>query len=342
MINKVLTISIAAYNMEQYIRQTLDSLIDEEIIDELEIFVVDDGGTDRTLEIAQEYAEKYPQSIFPIHKENGGYGSTVNYSIAHATGKYFKLLDGDDWFETENLKKLIEQLRMINSDIVITTYFQCIENGPKKENKLTDGYALNTDIAICEIEIRRVFGMWGITYKTEILKKCDMQLPLHCLYTDQIFSTIPFAEANTIRFVDCAVYCYRIGRDGQSVGKEARIKHIGDNIKVCDFLLDFYEAQKKCSTVNIRYIKRRIVTYIRWLVKTYLLMPISEEVMMGIATYDRNLMVKSRDVYNMLSNVNTYKKFGIYMHIIRIFGYGKIALLFSRLILPKDGIKNWA
>ena len=104
---KILTISIAAYNMEQYIEHTLNSLIDEHIIDLLEIFVVDDGSMDRTLEIAMQYAKRYPQSIYPIHKENGGYGSTINTSVKLATGKYFKLLDGDDWYAKENLPAFI-------------------------------------------------------------------------------------------------------------------------------------------------------------------------------------------------------------------------------------------
>ncbi len=104
---KLLTISIAAYNVEGYIRNTLDSLIVPEILDKLEVFIVDDGGNDNTLQIAREYESKYPETFHAVHKENGGYGSTVNYSIAHATGKYFKLLDGDDWYLSRNLKRLI-------------------------------------------------------------------------------------------------------------------------------------------------------------------------------------------------------------------------------------------
>ena len=93
--DKILTISIAAYNVEKFLRSTLNSLCEQTVIEDLEIFVVDDGSTDETLCIAQEYEKKFPDSFFAVHKENGGYGSTVNYSIAHATGKYFKLLDGD-------------------------------------------------------------------------------------------------------------------------------------------------------------------------------------------------------------------------------------------------------
>ena len=119
---KILTVSIAAYNMEKYIRRALDSLIDERIIHDLEVFVIDDGGSDSTLDIAKEYASKYPNSIFPVHKENGGYGTTVNYSIQYANGKYFKLLDGDDWFDKNGLYELVNRLKKADSDIILTNY----------------------------------------------------------------------------------------------------------------------------------------------------------------------------------------------------------------------------
>ena len=66
---KLLTISIAAYNVEGYIRNTLDSLIVPEILDKLEVFIVDDGGNDNTLQIAREYESKYPETFHAVHKE---------------------------------------------------------------------------------------------------------------------------------------------------------------------------------------------------------------------------------------------------------------------------------
>jgi glycosyltransferase involved in cell wall biosynthesis len=117
---KILTISIAAYNVEGYIRQTLNSLIAPEILDKLEVFVVDDGGNDGTLAIAKEYEAKYPGTFHAVHKENGGYGSTINYSVEHATGKFFKQLDGDDWFQTDNLVALVKVLETLDTDCVYT------------------------------------------------------------------------------------------------------------------------------------------------------------------------------------------------------------------------------
>ena len=94
--DKILTVSVAAYNVEKFIRNTLDSCIAEEIMTDLEVLVVDDGATDATAEIVREYEDKYPQTFRLIHKENGGYGTTVNRSMQEASGKYFRLLDGED------------------------------------------------------------------------------------------------------------------------------------------------------------------------------------------------------------------------------------------------------
>ena len=110
--NKILTVSIAAYNVEKYIQNALESLLVNNI-DDLEILVEDDGGTDNTANIVKEYEKKYPGIVKLVQKENGGYGSTINKSIELAQGKYFKQLDGDDWYDSENFEKLLKLLRTI-------------------------------------------------------------------------------------------------------------------------------------------------------------------------------------------------------------------------------------
>lgn len=107
MINKILTISIAAYNVEKYIGKTLDSLINDDVMDKIEVLIENDGSTDNTAGIANEYVKNYPNTFKLINKQNGGYGSTINRSIKEAQGKYFKQLDGDDFLDTENLRKLV-------------------------------------------------------------------------------------------------------------------------------------------------------------------------------------------------------------------------------------------
>ena len=110
---KVLTITIPSYNVEKYLNQTLDSFIQEEILADIEVLIVDDGSKDRTPLIGKEYEEKYPGTFRVISKENGGHGSTINRGILEARGRYFKVVDGDDWVNTGDFVKLVKPLRPV-------------------------------------------------------------------------------------------------------------------------------------------------------------------------------------------------------------------------------------
>ena len=230
---KILTISIAAYNMEKYIVQTLESLIIPDIIDELEIFVIDDGGSDRTLEIAKQYAEQYPKSIFPIHKENGGYGSTINYSIQYATGKYFKQLDGDDWFNKENMKEFVRLLKENDADCITSSSIIWRERGGETEvqdcySKLEEGFY--------QLESRELSTVWlnmySLTFKTKVLQDMGLQISEKCFYTDleYIIRSIPYVH--TVYVWHKTIYIYRVGRNGQSMSAEGIMKHYKEHEEV--------------------------------------------------------------------------------------------------------------
>ena len=101
---KTLTITIPAYNAENYISKCIESLLAEDIRNQLEIIIINDGSVDSTGKIAKAYELKYPGIVQVVNKENGGHGSGVNTGISKATGKYFMVLDSDDWFSTAELK----------------------------------------------------------------------------------------------------------------------------------------------------------------------------------------------------------------------------------------------
>lgn len=108
--------------MEKFLNQVLDSLVDEQVLADLEVLVISDGSTDNTVDIANKYVKKYPSTFKVIEKENGGWGSTVNKGMELATGKYFKLLDGDDWFYTENLVGFIQYLKNTEADMILSAF----------------------------------------------------------------------------------------------------------------------------------------------------------------------------------------------------------------------------
>lgn len=120
MTNKVLSISIAAYNVENCIKETLMSLVVKNNLEKLEILIIDDGSTDGTAKAAQEFVKKYPCSFFYFYKQNAGHGSTINFALTKATGKYFKVLDGDDKLLTDSLDDFIDYLCIVDCDLVLS------------------------------------------------------------------------------------------------------------------------------------------------------------------------------------------------------------------------------
>ena len=105
---KKITFTVPCYNSQDYMKRCIDSLL--VCKEEGEIIIVDDGSTDRTGEIADEYAKEYPDIVKVIHKENGGHGSGVNAGLEAATGTYFKVVDSDDWLDEENYPKVLAKL----------------------------------------------------------------------------------------------------------------------------------------------------------------------------------------------------------------------------------------
>lgn len=122
--SEILIVTIPSDNTENYIDGCLPYLIDERIISDIEILIVSDGSKDNTVSVAKKWADKYPDSIRVIDKENGGHGSTINRGILETTGKYFKAVDGDDWVVTENFVKLIEFLKGVDVDLINNPCFE--------------------------------------------------------------------------------------------------------------------------------------------------------------------------------------------------------------------------
>lgn len=323
MSGKILTVSVAAYNVEQYIKQNLDSMTVPELVDKLEIFVVDDGGKDGTLEIAKEYEAKYPGTVYAVHKENGGYGSTVNYSIAHATGKYFKLLDGDDWFNTANLIKFVELLENGNEDLIITDYFKGPEEGSMKTVNIGER---NLNVTKTE-DIKKIIGHWSIAYKTEILKASGLELPEHLFYTDKIFSTIPMALVKSVKAYALPVYSYRIGRDGQSVSRESRIKNVKNYLNICNIICD-YCGKINASPEKNKYVFRRAVSDYRLGIKTALLCPNKKENLAMIKEYESRNKQKNNKVFTAAGKTTSKTgKLICFMRKTKYLGYWGLALI---------------
>ena len=293
---KILTISVAAYNVGDYIEKNLDSITASKYIDDIEVFVIDDGGTDQTLEKAEKYRKEYPGSVNLVHKENGGYGSTVNLSAERASGKYFKLLDGDDWFDTNGLNKLVEFLKKNDTDWVLTEIIK-FTGDEADTSKLGKWAKFHGKVLDAEGITDNLFtGMWEITVRTELLKEHLRKLPEHYLYTDILYVVYPLPYIRKIGFLSVPVYCYRLGRDGQSVTKESRNKHYKEYLDLVETVKKyFYECDGRSLPAVIQ---QRFFTYYKYQVFNYLLLPPSSEVKKEMILLEKNTKENYREFYD--------------------------------------------
>lgn len=242
--DKILTIVIPTYNMEKYLRRCLDSLIisDKTLFEKLEVLVVNDGSKDSSSEIAHEYEEKYPNVFRVIDKENGNYGSCVNRGKKEAIGKYFRILDADDWFDTPQLQKFLSLLSEEETDVVITNYTrhfndkQMLIKMDVEYNKpfAIDGYDFSSK-DYCSMLL-----MHAMTYKTELLNKIEYVQQTGISYTDIEYCYFPFSKADKMVFFDINLYQYWLGRDGQTMQRSNVIKNVGNFDKVATRIINDY------------------------------------------------------------------------------------------------------
>lgn len=230
---KILTISVAAYNAANCITKCIESFVNSKVIEELEIIIVNDGSKDNTNEVVQEYVSKYPESVRLISKENGGHGSTINTSIKEAAGKYYKIVDSDDWVEIEGLERLVEELSRSDEDLIINPYYKVNASDESKELVESDGGDL-TDKAI--------FEMHAMTIKTDVVKAMGPVIDEHCFYVDTEFVVFAMSRVNSMKCLDFPVYDYLLGTTTQSMNMKNLVKNRSQHIKVCKRILDYYNS----------------------------------------------------------------------------------------------------
>ena len=312
---KVLTVVVPTYNAEKYLRDNLESFLIKPIMDELEILIINDGSTDGSLDIAMEYVRQYPATFCVISKENGGHGSGINCGIKHAHGKYFKVVDADDWVDPDALCKLMDVLRTSNSDIVYSGFYWVYDDGRndkavfEKRAEIKEPFknvAYNQEYLFDEIADRLYIKMHSMTIRTELLRRGNVVITEHCFYVDTEYITYPIPYVKTIQFVDAFVYMYRIGNSGQSVSIEKMQRNETNYDTVLLSLLTFYKKlgpEIPCTEEKKAYIAGLIARVVAGKIKIMLSFPPSRKKKQELKQFERTLHDEYPDVYK--SNINS-------------------------------------
>lgn len=323
---KALTISIAAYNVGKYLPQALDSIVKSPELSAIDTIVVNDGSSDGTIHIVNDYVRRYPESVRLINKENGGYGTTVNKGIEEAQGEFFKILDGDDWFDTRALTHLVRYLKECEADLVVMPRALSYDDTTSQVQPI-ELKAMTGDVLHLE-EVKDLFGHWNLVARTSLVRKCCKPLPEHMLYTDSLYTTYLFAGADIVSWFDEAVYCYRLGRDGQSVSIESRIRHADENAVVASEICRFIENEAN-HIHNKEYVIRKATTYYIHAVLTYTLGPASQAALRHIVNLEKQGQREWPHIYEQAAKTSRR------IHAMRATGY------WAYWILKIIGIKNW-
>lgn len=306
--NKILSISIAAYNVEKFIEQCLDSFVESGVIEDVEVIVTDDGSKDSTPEIVSKYEEKYPGSIILVRQENAGPGSTVNSGISHATGKYFRMVDGDDWVNPKDFAKLVEKLKATDSDAIINNYILVDNDTAEQRTVEIENIEADKEFKLEEIAPKLDISMHNFIIRTSIMKE-HVKL-FNCFYTDMQYLVFPVRYIKTISFYDLYVYMYRVSLATQSMNPVSLQKNIAMHDKVLFSLLEYYEDYRKSDDYNeiiSEYLISRIKRMAGCQLAIYLSYKPSKEKMTELYDFFKRLNTASPKVYDSFKNLKTVK-----------------------------------
>ena len=264
---KLITFAVPCYNSAAYMRHCIETLLSAG--EQAEIILVDDGSTkDDTPAICDEYAAKYPTIVKAIHQENGGHGEGVNQGIRNATGVYFKVVDSDDWLDTDALQQVLAELRAhLNDeqplDLMMANYvYEHVADNTRNivdyKGILPEGRVFTWE-EIGKFPPNKNILMHSVIYRTEVLRQCGMVLPKHTFYVDNIFVYQPLPFVKSMYYMDLDLYRYFIGRADQSVNESVMVKRVDQQLRVTRHMidcqdLDALKGQKKLRSYMLHYL----------------------------------------------------------------------------------------
>ena len=257
---KYITFTVPCYNSQDYMSRCVESLIPGG--EDVEIIIVDDGSTDATGAIADQYEKRYPGIVRAVHKENGGHGSGVNTGLLLARGMFFKVVDSDDWLDEKAYRTLLYRIKRFCAmkeaglsgdipDLFVCNYiYDHLDEGTSHtmhyrnvfpEEKMCDWNGIG------RFHTSQYLIMHALIFRTQLLREAEVVLPEHTFYVDNIFAYKPLPYVRNIYYMDIDLYHYYLGREDQSVNEKVLMSRIDQQILVTEIVskcVDLYKVRE--------------------------------------------------------------------------------------------------
>lgn len=261
-IKPVFSIVIPVYNVEEYLSRCIQSIIQQEMDDFIEVLLVDDGSTDFSGNLCDTYAKKY-KWIRTFHKSNGGLSDARNFGLEKSLGEYLVFLDSDDYLKKGSLyklKKVIEKYKKIDV-ITITT--------EKNENNRSNIIAHNTppyvivsgkDYLKHELPKNMFFAAWSSVYNREFLLRNNLFFKKGILHEDEEFTPRAFLLADAVVNTDFLFYEYVI-RENSITTKNDKFRNALSIFAISKDLYDIYESIEDLVLRNLLFTHNAKICY---------------------------------------------------------------------------------
>lgn len=266
----LVTFVVPCYNSASFMDRGINSLLAvvEEVEYPCEILLINDGSTDDTSAICHRHAELH-SCITAIDQENTNWGGVINHGIEIAHGRYFKVLDSDDYFDVHALRRVLDTLQLAveaekGPDLLITNYvYDHLSSNSERVMQYRKFFPAGRLFEWREMgrqgqdKFIMIHAAW---YKTALLRETGVKLPTGVSYMDSLLLLHPMPYVKTLLYLDINPYHYLIGREGQSVEIEVVKKHIDEQIMATRLAIDdidyapLYESEPNCAMLMTGYV----------------------------------------------------------------------------------------
>lgn len=242
-----ISVVVPVYNVEKYLKECIDSIINQ-TLEDIEIICVNDGSTDSSLEILNDYAKK-DSRIIVINKSNSGYGHTMNMGLNAATGEYVGIIESDDFADKNMFEDLYKLAKESDADIVKGDWYNYWSKNKfaRKNNRISSAKTLKLTNAKQDKSLLRINpSVWSAIYKKEFLNKYNIRFleTPGASYQDLAFSFKVFALAEKVILTDKAYLYYRQDNMNSSVKSKTKVYCVCDEYEEIDRFLEEYPDLK--------------------------------------------------------------------------------------------------
>lgn len=267
---KTITFAVPCYNSAEYMDKCIESLLAcDDGRNDIQIVIVDDGSTkDDTPAKADAWQAEYPETILAVHQPNGGHGQAVNTGLKNAEGRYFKVVDSDDWLDPDAMRDVMRYLRRQcelrdATDLVIANYvYEKVHEGTRTVIRYKNVFPVEEEFTwedVGRFNPSQYLLMHSVIYRTELLRDMGLELPQHTFYVDNIFVYVPLPHVKSIYYLDVDMYRYFIGREDQSVNESVMMGRIDQQLKVTRIMIDAVELP---DSVEEKRLERYMENYL--------------------------------------------------------------------------------